>query len=144
MDYLIVSGARRQERRWDPTENEQVVPEEKSTSKKLSTDAMFKLEHSDQDASKLKKAIPVLDQLQDHRERWKDDYISNRILRDQFRASKKESKEKASADAEVLARSSLSIELLPQTTEDVKIASLLCLTPSISKTAVGSSSITKP
>lgn len=32
LDYVIVSGARRQERRWDPTENEQVVPEDKGVS----------------------------------------------------------------------------------------------------------------
>lgn len=27
LDYVILDGARRQERRWDPTQNEQVVPE---------------------------------------------------------------------------------------------------------------------
>lgn len=28
-DYVIVSGASRQERRWDPSENEQIAPEGK-------------------------------------------------------------------------------------------------------------------
>nr|CAG4650479.1 EOG090X0DK6 [Sida crystallina] len=130
LDYVIVSGARRQERRWDPLENEQVVPDEKSTTRKLATDAMFKLEHGEQDASKLKKAVPILDRLQDHRERWKDDYVSNRILRDHMRTSKKDSKDKAAADAAVLAKASLNIELLPQSDEDTKIASLLRLNPS--------------
>jgi coiled-coil domain-containing protein 130 len=46
---------------------------------------MYKLEHGEQDASKLKKAVPALERLQDHRERWKDDYVSNRIMRDHFR-----------------------------------------------------------
>ena len=110
MDYVIVSGARRQERRWDPLENEQVcflpslylfilllmtifilikkvVPEEKSTSQKLATDAMFKLEHGEKDVSKSKTAAPIIDRLHDHRERWRDDYASNRLLRDQFRVS---------------------------------------------------------
>jgi len=26
-DYVIISGARRKEQRWDPHENEQIVPE---------------------------------------------------------------------------------------------------------------------
>jgi len=42
LDYVIVSGARRQERRWDPTTNEQVVPEDKRVSKQLNSDPMFK------------------------------------------------------------------------------------------------------
>ena len=65
----------------------QVVPEEKSTSQKLATDAMFKLEHGEKDALKSKNAAPIIDRLQDHRERWRDDYTTNRILRDQFRVS---------------------------------------------------------
>nr|CAG4635062.1 EOG090X0DK6 [Alona affinis] len=129
LDYVIVSGARRQERRWDPTENEQVVPEEKSTSQKLATDAMFKLEHGEKDVSKAKTAAPVIDRLHDHRERWRDDYASNRLLRDQFRAAKKDLKDKATADAALLSKVSLNIPLLPQSDEDTKIASLLRLNP---------------
>nr|SVE72567.1 EOG090X0DK6 [Daphnia similis] len=129
LDYVIVSGARRQERRWDPLENEQVVPEEKSTSQKLATDAMFKLEHGEKDALKSKTAAPVIDRLQDHRERWRDDYRTNRILRDQFRAAKKELKAKAAIDAALLSKASLDIKLLPQSEDDKKIASLLRLNP---------------
>nr|CAG4637346.1 EOG090X0DK6 [Ceriodaphnia reticulata]SVE73191.1 EOG090X0DK6 [Ceriodaphnia reticulata] len=129
LDYIIVEGARRQERRWDPLENEQVVPEEKSTSQKLATDAMFKLEHGEKDVLKSKTAAPVIDRLQDHRERWKDDYSSNRLLRDQFRAAKKDLKAKAAVDAALLSKSSLDIQLLPQSEDDAKIASLLRLNP---------------
>jgi coiled-coil domain-containing protein 130 len=64
-----------------------VVPEEKSTSQKLATDAMFKLEHGEKDVSKSKTAAPIIDRLHDHRERWRDDYASNRLLRDQFRVN---------------------------------------------------------
>lgn len=49
---------------------------------------MFKLEHGEKDALKSKTAAPVIDRLQDHRERWRDDYRTNRILRDQFRVTK--------------------------------------------------------
>ncbi|EFX83413.1 hypothetical protein DAPPUDRAFT_48162, partial [Daphnia pulex] len=130
LDYVIVSGAKRQERRWDPLDNEQVVPEEKSTSQKLATDAMFKLEHGEKDALKSKNAAPIIDRLQDHRERWRDDYTTNRILRDQFR---KELKARAAVDAALLAKSSLDIKLLPQSEDDQKIASLLRLNPTQSK-----------
>ena len=46
---------------------------------------MFKLEHGEKDAMKSKNAAPIIDRLQDQRERWRDDYASNRLLRDQFR-----------------------------------------------------------
>nr|CAG4648240.1 EOG090X0DK6 [Moina brachiata]SVE93260.1 EOG090X0DK6 [Moina brachiata] len=129
LDYIIVSGARRQERRWDPTENEQVVPEDKGVSKKLATDAMFKLEHGEKDTSKSKEAAPVIEKLHDFRERWRDDYAANRLLRDQLRSAKKDMKEKNAKDAALLSKSSLSIKLLPETEEDSKTASLLRLNP---------------
>ena len=58
LDYEIVSGARRQERRWDSTENGQVVPDLKETTNRLVDDAMFKLEHGDADKGKKKDAEP--------------------------------------------------------------------------------------
>ena len=48
---------------------------------------MFKLEHGEKDSAKSKKAAPIIDRLQDHRDRWKDDYTANRVLRDHFRVS---------------------------------------------------------
>ena len=58
LDYEIVSGARRQERRWDSTQNGQVVPDLKETTNRLFDDAMFKLEHGDADKGKKKDAEP--------------------------------------------------------------------------------------
>jgi coiled-coil domain-containing protein 130 len=63
LDYVIVSGARRQEHRWDPTQNEQVVPEDKAVSRKLYDDAMFKLEHGSKDTGTAKSAEPRLRKL---------------------------------------------------------------------------------
>ncbi|CAG5074101.1 Similar to CG15084: Coiled-coil domain-containing protein 130 homolog (Drosophila melanogaster) [Cotesia congregata] len=54
LTYIVETGARRQENRWDPTENEQIVPEEKEVSKRLYDDPMFKLEHSMDDKKKAK------------------------------------------------------------------------------------------
>ena len=45
LDYVILSGARRKEQRWDMGENEQIVTEEKSDIKRLAVDSMFNLEH---------------------------------------------------------------------------------------------------
>ena len=87
-EYIVVSGARRQENRWDPTENEQVVPEDKETSKRLFDDAMFKLEHQNGDQKQSKNAQPILARLTEKRERfWHDDYAANSTLRQQFRVS---------------------------------------------------------
>lgn len=43
LDYEIVSGARRQENRWDPTQNEQIVPETKETQRRMFDDAMVNI-----------------------------------------------------------------------------------------------------
>ncbi|KAH6940655.1 hypothetical protein HPB50_004074 [Hyalomma asiaticum] len=84
MDYEIISGARRQERRWDPTENEQVAPDDKEVSKKMATDAMFKLEHDVDDKGKVKVITPSLARLEHLQDRWRDDYTANQLLRKSF------------------------------------------------------------
>lgn len=50
-----------------------------------------------------------------------------------YQAAKADSKEKDAADAVVLSKASLDIDLLPQTEEDTRLASLLLLNPSMSK-----------
>lgn len=87
LDYKILSGARRQERRWDPTQNEQVVPEDKEVSKQLATDAMMRLEHGVEDKRKRDAAAPVLEKLESMQSRWKDDFACNQLLRKKFRVS---------------------------------------------------------
>ena len=86
MDYVIVSGARRQENRWDPTENEQIVPETKEVSRKLFDDAMYKLEHGVNDKNVSKSREKALNSVIASNESiWKDDYSSNSALRAKFR-----------------------------------------------------------
>ena len=58
MDYMIVDGARRVEQRWDPTENGQIVPDDKQVGRKLADDAMYKLEHQTKDKDKSSDAAP--------------------------------------------------------------------------------------
>ncbi|XP_054274566.1 coiled-coil domain-containing protein 130 homolog [Macrosteles quadrilineatus] len=130
LDYVIVSGARRQENRWDPTQNGQVVPEDKETSKRLFDDAMFKLEHGTSDEGSAKKLNPTLGRLINRNHTaWKDDFAANSALRAQFRVKKKEFKAKEKIDKALLKKTGLDIALVPEHDEDIKLASLLKMKP---------------
>jgi coiled-coil domain-containing protein 130 len=84
-DYVILSGARRKEQRWNMADNEQIVTEEKSHIKRLQSDPMFKLEHDSQDKEKLKALAPTLIELEYSKLQWKDDYALNSLMRDKLR-----------------------------------------------------------
>ncbi|XP_022827979.1 coiled-coil domain-containing protein 130 homolog [Spodoptera litura] len=131
LDYVIVSGARRQENRWDPTDNGQIVPETKEAQKKLFDDAMFRLEHKTGDEETAKLDNPRLGRLVGRNESvWKDDYEANCSLRRNFRKRRKELEESSVNDSLLLAKSSLDISLLPENEDDRNMASLLSLRPS--------------
>ncbi|XP_012152538.1 coiled-coil domain-containing protein 130 homolog [Megachile rotundata] len=126
LDYIIVSGARRQENRWDPKENEQVVPETKEVSCRLYDDAMYKLEHGIEDKkvaksrdSSLEGALALNDAT------WKDDYSSNCALRSAFRTKKKELQNRQGTDQMLLKKSGLNIDLVNEHEDDIKLAKLL-------------------
>ena len=129
LDYEIVSGARRQENRWDPTQNEQVVPETKETQRRMFDDAMFKLEHGAKDQKTADDTKPVLSKLyQRNDDVWRDNFEANSKLRAEFRKTKKEIKAAEEADNKIVTRASLTgIKLLPETQEDRQLASLLRL-----------------
>uniref|UniRef100_A0A1A7Y7M7 Probable splicing factor YJU2B n=1 Tax=Iconisemion striatum TaxID=60296 RepID=A0A1A7Y7M7_9TELE len=124
-DYVIVSGARRKEERWDMAENEQILTTERMEKEKLETDAMYKLDHSGKDKAKLTKALPSLSEIQDHQAGWKDDFQLNSSLRRKFRTEKKVLAEQEDKDNSVRMRTNLSIPLLPEKEEDKKLAALL-------------------
>ena len=126
LDYVIVSGARRQENRWDPKENEQVVPETKEVSCRLYDDAMYKLEHGIEDKKVAKSRDSALESalaLKDAT--WKDDYTSNCALRSAFRSRKKELQKKQGLDQTLLKKSGLNIDLVNEHEDDIKLAKLL-------------------
>lgn len=128
LDYVIVSGARRQENRWDPTENEQIVPDDKNVQKKLFDDPMFKLEHVVTDLKASDDAKPRLRRLYQRNDTtWNDNYEANCRLRATFRARKKEIKLAEEEDKKLLARCSLDINLLPENEQDKNMASLMRL-----------------
>ncbi|KAM3865317.1 putative splicing factor YJU2B [Diretmus argenteus] len=124
-DYVIVSGARRKEERWDMADNEQILTTERSDKEKLETDAMFKLDHGGKDKEKLKKALPSLSEIQDHQAGWKDDFQLNSTLRRKFRTEKKVALDQEERDDLVRRRTNLSIPLLPEKEEDKRLAALL-------------------
>lgn len=128
LDYEIVSGARRQENRWDPTQNGQVVPDEKAVQHKLFDDPMYKLEHVAKDSKKNEDAKPRIYSLYERNHYvWDDDYTANCKLRAEFRTKKNELKVQAEKDAALLARSSLDIALLPETDQDARLAAMMRL-----------------
>ncbi|KAF7384917.1 hypothetical protein HZH66_012003 [Vespula vulgaris] len=126
LDYVIVSGARRQENRWDPKENEQIVPETKEVSHRLYDDAMYKLEHKVEDKKVAKSRDKVLESaISLNDATWKDDYSSNCALRSAFRAKKKELKKKQGLNQLLLNKSGLKIDLVEEHEDDIKTAKLL-------------------
>ncbi|XP_074423171.1 LOW QUALITY PROTEIN: putative splicing factor YJU2B [Larus michahellis] len=124
-DYVIVSGARRKEERWDMGDNQQVVPTEREEKEKLETDAMFRLEHGVADRAALQRAVPTLATLQEAQSAWKDDFALNSRLRRRFREEKKTLREEEEEAAALQAKAGLSIPLVPEAEEDRRLAALL-------------------
>lgn len=128
LDYEIVSGARRQENRWDPTENGQIVADTKETQRRLFDDPMYKLEHVASDLQKGDDAKPRIYKLYERNHyTWDDNYTSNAKLRAEFRKRKKELNAEADKDALLLQKSSLDIELLPESDQDARLAAIMRL-----------------
>lgn len=126
LDYVIVSGARRQENRWDPKQNEQVVPETKEVSCRLYDDAMYKLEHGIEDKKVAKSRDSALeDAIALNESVWKDDYSSNCAVRALFREKKKELKKKQTEDHALLKKTGLDIDIVNEHEVDIKLAKLL-------------------
>ncbi|CAF1104281.1 unnamed protein product [Rotaria sordida] len=129
-DYVIVSGARREEQRWDASQNGQIVMESTEEMKKLATDAMFKLEYDGKDvAKKTSKSGPDLNELEIHQSAWKDDYIINYVLRKNLREAKREDRLQKEADDHIRKKASIDIPLLPSNRHDDRIAKLYRLEP---------------
>ncbi|XP_062311803.1 probable splicing factor YJU2B [Osmerus eperlanus] len=127
-DYLIISGARRKEERWDMADNEQILTTERTDKEKLETDPMFKLDHGGKDKEKLRAALPSLSQIQEHQEGWRDDFQLNSTLRRKFRTEKRVMADEEEKDNAVRKRMNLSIPLVPEKEEDKKLAALLTYT----------------
>ena len=80
LDYVCVSGCRRQEKRFEASENGTVVPDEKATIQKLALDPMFKLEHGEKDTSKAQDAKPRINKMVQIQVRKKNYFYSMTIF----------------------------------------------------------------
>ncbi|KAK0088750.1 hypothetical protein PV325_010857 [Microctonus aethiopoides] len=124
LTYIIESGARRQENRWDPKENEQVVPETKELSRRLYDDPMYKLEHGMDDKKKARGQESTLNQLiATNNAQWKDDYALNCAMRRSFRMKKQS--EQQERNLSMLKNSGIKINLVEEHDDDVKLARIL-------------------
>jgi len=123
-DYVILSGARRKEERWDPAVTENIQTTDRDVKAKLISDAMFKLEHSIEDKQKAKRAAPTINQIRHLRDEWSDDYAINQLLRKKFRDEKKEIGKQKELDDKFKERMLLpsSMELAKETEEDASLA----------------------
>lgn len=122
LDYEIVSGAQRQENRWDPSENGQIVADTKEVQRRLFDDPMYKLEHVAADTQKGSDAKPRLAHLYKRSlDLWDDNYAANAKLRETFRKRKHEEKQ--------LERPHLNMSLLPETQKDIELAAVLSFQP---------------
>jgi len=124
MDYVILSGARRKEQRWNMAENEQIVTEEKSDIKKLAADPMFKLEHDTGDKGKVAAIMPTLRELEVVQAQWEDDFGANSLMRRQLREEKRISREENEKDQKFLDKWNINVDLVRESEEDKKIAAL--------------------
>jgi coiled-coil domain-containing protein 130 len=126
--------------------NLEIVFVEKSDIKRMNTDPMFKLEHEKNDLSKSVKLVPTLNELEEAKLQWRDDFDLNSLMRQKLRvntrrlkmndfgwcfkssvvlkAEKKIVNEEQAKDNEFLKRLNLNINLVKENDDDVRLASL--------------------
>ncbi|XGW09921.1 hypothetical protein V3C99_011862 [Haemonchus contortus] len=124
-DYELVEGCTRQEKRFEPSEVDQVDTSDSAFSQKLAADAMFKTEHLEDDKGKATNDELRMEKIEWVQERLRDDFAANQALRAQFRREKKELNEKRARDADLRARCSLEIPLVPEDPNDKKVAGMM-------------------
>jgi len=122
-DYELVEGLRRQEKRFDSGQLDNVAPVDRGFSQRLAADAMYKKEHDAEDKKKLQSAEEQLHRIESIQSRMFDDYTANSILRRSFRTEKKSLNEKRAADDDLKKRLSLQkVNLLPESKDDQLMA----------------------
>ncbi|KAK5971076.1 Galactosylgalactosylxylosylprotein 3-beta-glucuronosyltransferase [Trichostrongylus colubriformis] len=124
-DYELVEGCTRQEKRFEPSEVDQVDTSDSAFSHKLAADAMFKTEHLEEDKGKATNDEVRMEKIEWVQERLRDDFAANQALRAQFRKEKRELNERRAKDADLRSRCSLSIPLAPEDPNDKRVAEML-------------------
>ncbi|KAL5250481.1 hypothetical protein ACHWQZ_G016275 [Mnemiopsis leidyi] len=124
-DYIVASGGRRKEERYDQNDAECAAAHEPEERKRLGTDPMFKLQYQTKDEAVVEEAEPIIDKLQVKQEVWKDDYLLNRSLRKRHREDRKSDK---AADSFLKNKMGLNLKMLPTTKNDKIVSSLVRFT----------------
>lgn len=132
LDYVVETGARRQDKRWEAEDGDQiVVTDDKAKIEKMATDSMFKLEHLAEDKNKLLRLVPHLERLEDlQEERWRDDYASNSDLRRVFRKRREELKAKEKEDQKLQSKCGSELVIADEDPNDVRLSKLMKLNSS--------------
>ena len=86
--YVITSGARRREQRYDPTEMGLPEIADSKTKEKLASDPMFHLEYSTKDEEKVGASKPSLRKMLIMKDDLFDDFKQNQMARKRFRVIK--------------------------------------------------------
>jgi len=81
----MVEGLRRQEKRFDSGQLDNMAPVDRGLNQRLAADAMYKKEHDADDKKKLQSVEEQIDKLESIQSRMLDDYRANSILRRSFR-----------------------------------------------------------
>uniref|UniRef100_A0A7E4VBN0 Coiled-coil domain-containing protein 130 n=1 Tax=Panagrellus redivivus TaxID=6233 RepID=A0A7E4VBN0_PANRE len=126
-DYELVDGCRRQEKRFDSGELDNVAPVDRTESLRLDADAMYKMEHKKKDKDKQEDIKDTIDKLQWIQERMRDDAGANAALRNAFRAEKKHLAGVKISDDALKERLSISVPLVPSSEEDKIMARQMLL-----------------
>ncbi|CAD5211630.1 unnamed protein product [Bursaphelenchus okinawaensis] len=117
-DYEMVEGLRRQDKRFDPSDIDNLGAVDRTFQQKLAGDAMFKAEHQTDDKKKAGDEEHQIEKLIRIKQRDKSSYDANCELRRQFRYQKRALNEQRAADNDLKQRLSLNIDLMPSTSED--------------------------
>ncbi|RHZ59516.1 hypothetical protein Glove_363g7 [Diversispora epigaea] len=119
-EYIVVNGARKKVETWEPEDTETIQLKDEEEAKKLVDNAFYKLEQTVKDEEKSKQALPILTRLQILNDKqWADPYTHSQRMRKKFREEKKNLESIKRADDEIRDRNSLSIPLLPESSDDI-------------------------
>jgi coiled-coil domain-containing protein 130 len=121
-DYKVASGGRRKNESWAPEDNETIPLMDNEERIKMTSDPMYRLEHTTKDKVKAEKDQPALIRLMKLKATQNDDYKLNSTLRASFRIKKKEIKVQEAKDQGIKDKFALGIALLPEKEEDSKAA----------------------
>lgn len=121
LDYTISKGARKQVRMADKDDEDQNTVldlDSAEEAKRRVTDSMFRLEKKVEDQMKGESNLPSLIEIKTWRDKRKDDFSANQLVRSHYRTRRKTIEQTKKRDKDLLRRSSLNMKLVTPRTGD--------------------------